>query len=300
MWRALGAAAIWAPYISLLGADRDTFQMLTSEGIAGTSANSLLQIVSSRGVLRAGQNDTSSELADVVIPDDETVDASSDYSLTHPASQADNGHSREKHSTWHRINFNRRQQMLRIVKDVENALGLGKDSATSLNPHSPHVGLSPAIPFPYEVRQVADGMMGLFTKKRLAQGAVTWQFNPKDHIAIFEQDLPILRDVLRKKHPMVGLWLTRWTYAWPDYCNDCMLFEMDDSRYTNDGGSSESNEVSDSTGYFMISKKAVPAGSEILDNYEEDGDADELAWWTGFCRTYWLPSEPRQPRQLAD
>merc|ERR1719223_1941582 len=105
-----------------------------------------------------------------------------------------------------------------------------------MSPHSPHEGLSPDFLVPYAIRRGVGGGMGLFTTKLVGKGQKIWRFNPEHHVKIYEKDMPLLRRLLQGRSRDIAHWLTAWTYAWPEYCRNCVLFEMDDGRYTNDGG----------------------------------------------------------------
>jgi len=155
----------------------------------------------------------------------------------------------------HKTNISiRKRKLLKVVDEVERALGKSGESLMSMSLHAPHSGKSPDLLVPYEVRKGVHGM-GVFTTRPVEKGQKLWVFNAKHHVKIYKEDVPLLHDLLRSKDPNIAVWLTRWTYA-SEYCENCVLFEMDDGRYMNDAKGPNNNEVSDKGG--LVAKEYIP------------------------------------------
>jgi len=176
----------------------------------------------------------------------------------------------------HKTNISiRKRKLLKVGDEVERALGKSGESLMSMSLHAPHSGKSPDLLVPYEVRKGVHGM-GVFTTRPVEKGQKLWVFNAKHHVKIYKEDVPLLHDLLRSKDPNIAVWLTRWTYA-SEYCENCVLFEMDDGRYMNDAKGPNNNEVSDKGG--LVAKEYIPTNTEILEDYDKDGVAKVPGWW---------------------
>lgn len=178
----------------------------------------------------------------------------------------------------------RKETLWKALESVELALNRSEALKSSLSPHFPHEGKSKAIPVKYEVRNGSLGI-GIFLSEPVIKGQTTWVFLPEQHVEIYKSDIPLLTSLLQASSGDVQKWFMRWSYEWRNYC-DCMLIEMDDGRFTNDANGQEANQESSSRGFSLVAAKDLEAGTELLEDYEDDELLELKTWWQPLWDTY--------------
>mmetsp|Transcript_106771 Transcript_106771/g.189771 ORF Transcript_106771/g.189771 Transcript_106771/m.189771 type:complete len:253 (-) Transcript_106771:184-942(-) len=171
----------------------------------------------------------------------------------------------------------RKQQIRTAIDSVAASLNwsMREDVAS---PHFEHTGKSTAFQVPYEVRNGSRGL-GLFLTKDVPKGQKVWTFRPGDNFKFYKSDMHVLQGLLEKAPEDVAKWLVRWSYQDLKYEDDCMLLELEDGRFTNDANGATATMVASSNGNAMEAASHLSRGTELLEDYSEDGLNDLSHWW---------------------
>lgn len=135
------------------------------------------------------------------------------------------------------------------------------------------------IPFPYAVRPSHGRGLGLFTRVRIAAGAVVHTDRPDFYLRLPEGLLDLAEDVAAACSARVVRRLTTWCVLdWTSF-GDGILCELDDGRYVNDRNEDEEANVATCPHdpYSTCATQVIEAGEELVEDYLADELDDSIS-----------------------